>query len=77
MKAGLGSDPASALAAFGGRYKYLLSTLRKAVNCLRNFVGVVRESLRAEGFDSDDPAVVGTIDLVRWERSLHLQPAPD
>lgn len=29
-----------------------------------------RQALRAEGLDPDDPAVVGAVDLVRWELSL-------
>ena len=29
-----------------------------------------RQALRAEGLDSDDPAVIAAIDLVRWELSL-------
>jgi hypothetical protein len=30
------------------------------------------EAVRAEGFDPDNPAVVASIDLVRWEASLLL-----
>jgi hypothetical protein len=30
------------------------------------------EAVRAEGFDPDDPAAVGAIDIVRWELSLYL-----
>ena len=30
-----------------------------------------------EGYDPDDPAVAAAIDMVRWELSLYLQPAPD
>jgi hypothetical protein len=29
-----------------------------------------RQALRADGLDPDSPAVVATIDLVRWELSL-------
>lgn len=29
-----------------------------------------REAIRAEGFDSDDPAVLRAIDFVRWEIEL-------
>jgi hypothetical protein len=29
-----------------------------------------REAIRAEGLDANDPAVVTTIDLARWELSM-------
>jgi hypothetical protein len=32
-----------------------------------------RQSLRAEGLDPDDPAVIAAIDLVRWELSLLIE----
>jgi hypothetical protein len=35
------------------------------------------DAVRAEGFDPDDPAVIAAIDIVRWELSLYLQPAPN
>jgi hypothetical protein len=31
-----------------------------------------RQALRAGGLDPDDPAVIGAIDLVRWELSLGI-----
>ena len=38
-----------------------------------------RQALRAEGLDPDDPAVIGAINLVRWELSsaLELPHPPD